>query len=415
MSSQSQQNMREKRLQHQLEIQSLQIERLLSQHNVSARVEGGSVRPQAIRFDLQMGMSQSVERLKSLKDDLLRSLGGAAVNFGQENGRLSVEIDREEVPVPLLELLPMLDEYPPLTALLGLAEDERPILLNFSEEDMTHILIAGDPGAGKSNLIRTMAISLAMKTRQSQLQFVICHPGTEMSTSNLLAPLSYLPHMLASVVKSPEETTHLFRFLNDEMAYRREQGIKTPTILLVVDGLVQVLEASNGELQQPFTKLLRHGADVGIHLVLATSRPKDERIARWLKSDLPVRIVGQVGDTDAAYAATGVADSQAEYLLGSGDFIATGNGEKLRFQAAFIGDYDLHLVIDELHRKRPPAILAKMVSTRPSVELNETAVSDHKSQPFVYDGKEVSLDVSTAKVVYPKPQVRLPVPEKEEK
>ncbi len=80
-----------------------------------------------------------------------------------------------------------------------------------------------------------------------------------------------------------------------------------------------------------------------------------------------------------------------------------------------MGDYDLHLVIDELHRKRPPAILAKMVSTRPSVELNETAVSDHKSQPFVYDGKEVSLDVSTAKVVYPKPQVRLPVPEKEEK
>ncbi len=415
MGQQSQREMRERRLRHQLEIQSMQIERVFSQHDVPAKVAGGTVQPQAIRFDLQMGLAQGLERLKALKDDLMRSFGGSGVRFGQENGRFNVEVDRQEdVPVPLLDLLPLIDELPPVTAVMGLAEDERPVLLNFTEEDMTHILIAGDAGAGKTTLLRTIAISLAMHNRQSQLQMLICHPAAAESGGDLLEPLSYLPHMLASVVKSPAEIGHVFDFLLDEMTYRQEQHVQAPTVVVMVDQVVAVLEAADGQLQKPLTRLLRHGADVGIHLVLTTKRPKDDALVRWLKVDLPVRLVGQVADEGTAYAASGVPDSQAEYLLGSGDFLAVGNGQMTRFQAAYIGDYDLHLTLEELHRKRPPALLAQSVSTRPRVDEPETAVSKHSPQPFVYDGREVSLDVSAAKVVYPRPQVRLLRPDEED-
>lgn len=414
MAPQIHQDMRERRLRHQLEIQALQIERLLSKHDVQGRVAGGSVQPQAIRFDLQMGLTQGWGRLRGLKDDLVRVLGGSGVHLGQENGRISVEIDRQEdIPVPLLDLLPLLETLPPLTAVLGLAEDERPVLLNLVEEDMTHILLAGDEGAGKTTLLRTLALSLALHNRQSQLQMLICRPAKAARGDELLEPLNYLPHMLASVVKTPPEIEQVVTFLLEEMAYRQKQYIRRPAIVVMVDQIVQVLEESGGKLQQPMTRLLRRGPEAGLHLILTTSRPRDEKLVSWLKSDFPVRIVGQIGEPEKAYAAAGMPDSQAEYLLGQGDFLAVGNGEMMRFQAAFIGDYDLHMTLDDLHRMRPPALLAQAVSLRPKVETAGTAVTDHANQHFVYDGKDVSLDFSSAKPIYPRPQVRLHEPKEE--
>lgn len=404
------QEMRERRLRHQLEIQSMEIERVLSQHDVPGRVAGGSVRPQAIRFDLQVGLAQGFERLKVLKDELVQVFGGSKVYLGRENGRLSVEVDRQEdVPVPLLDLMSLLEDLAPLTAVMGLSEDGRPVLLNLAEEDMTHILIAGDSGAGKTALLRTMALSLAMRNRQSQLQLLACQPGVTKG-AELLEPLSYLPHMLASVVKTPAETLQVFHFLQEEMTYRQKQHIQSPTIVVLVDHIVKVIEESDGTLQKPITRLLRRGAESGIHLIFTTSRPKAEPLTGWLKADLPVRIVGHFTDVEDAHAASGLPDSDAEYLLGEGDFLAVGNGDKLRFQATYIGNYDLHMTLDDLHRKRPPALLAQKMNMRPKLEESERAAVNHPDQPFVYDGKAVSLDVSSAKVVFPKPQVRLQEP-----
>jgi S-DNA-T family DNA segregation ATPase FtsK/SpoIIIE len=323
--------------------------------------------------------------------------------LGGDDGRFTVEVDhQEDVPVPLLELLPLLPEAPPLTAVLGLAEDGRPVLLNLAEEDMTHILVAGGAGAGKTALLRTIALSLARHNRQSQLQMLVCHPDNDENGRQLLEPLNYLPHMLASVVKSAPEVGQLFNFLSDEMGYRQQQQVRTPTIVVLVDQIVQLLEMGEGPLHKSVARLLRRGADVGIHLVLTTSRPQDDKLARWLKADLPVRIVGQVADPETAQVASGAPHSQAEYLLGAGDFLAVGNGEMIRFQAAYIGEYDLHLLLDELHRKRPPALLAQMVNTRPALEREETP---RAAQPFIYDGKTVDLDVSAAKTVYSPPRI----------
>ena len=51
------------RLQHQLQLQSEQIERVFSQHQFSTQVAGGTVRPSLISFDLNSSLSQGWERL----------------------------------------------------------------------------------------------------------------------------------------------------------------------------------------------------------------------------------------------------------------------------------------------------------------------------------------------------------------
>jgi hypothetical protein len=72
---------KEERLRNQLELQSRQIERVFSTHQVSARVAGGQIETQSIRFDLQSHLESGLHRLRGLKRDLLSVLGVADVNL----------------------------------------------------------------------------------------------------------------------------------------------------------------------------------------------------------------------------------------------------------------------------------------------------------------------------------------------
>jgi DNA segregation ATPase FtsK/SpoIIIE-like protein len=68
-----QDELQERRLQHQLEIQSMQIEHVFNRHQVDAHVAGGTVKPRLISFNLQTQLATGLERLKVLTDDLMHT------------------------------------------------------------------------------------------------------------------------------------------------------------------------------------------------------------------------------------------------------------------------------------------------------------------------------------------------------
>jgi DNA segregation ATPase FtsK/SpoIIIE-like protein len=128
---------------------------------------------------------------------------------------------------------------------------------------------------------------------------------------------------------------------------------------------------------------------VGIHCVLSCTSPETAVLDNQIRANLPVRLVGQVVDEGAAQAATGLSDTQAEYLLGQGDFLAVVGGEANHFQAAFIGDYDLHMCLDNLHRQQPLPLLARPAHLRPM--LTQEIGSQDEPQSFQFDGWEITL------------------------
>lgn len=388
---------REARLQHQLQVQSEQIERVLSQHQLSAQIAGGTVRPRLISFDLNASLAQGWERLSRLTHELKSALNVPEVRLSREDGQLKLHITRPEAPpVALLDLLPMMPDLPPVTAVLGLDEVGRPVLLDFDNPDITHVLISGEQDAGKTTLLRSLAVSLAVKNKQSRLQLLVIDPETADSRRSytVLEPLSFLPHMLAGISYRLDEAIEVLSFLHGEMEYRRQQRAKLPTIVLLVDKIVHLLEVGGESVAQPLQALLRYGAEAGIHCVLSTRRPDTAVITNQLRANLPVRLVGQMPDEETARTATGLLDSQAEYLLGQGDFLAVVGGEINHFQAAYIGDYDLHMCLDELHRNRPQPLLAKPLSVRPSlpdVADDEITELPDSAQSFHYDGWDISF------------------------
>ncbi|MCP4427454.1 MAG: DNA translocase FtsK [Chloroflexi bacterium] len=381
---------RQERLRHQLEVQSQQIERILSQHQLSAHIAGGRVQPRSISFDLNAPIAQGWKRLRNLTRELKVALNAPDVRLDREEGQWRLHITRqEEPPVELLDLLPLLPDLPPVTAALGLAEDGRPILLDFDNPDVTHVLVAGQSGAGKTTLLRTLALSLALKNRQSQLQLLVVDSETAHA---ILEPLSYLPHMLTGISYHLEEAVEILDFLRGEMAYRQQQEATRPMIVVLIDKITHLLETDQGAATDALTELLQHGADVGIHFVLSTRRPDTAALDNLFRASLPVRLVGQVQDEQEANAAAGIAGTQAEYLLGKGDFLAVVGGEATHFQAAYIGDYDLHLCLENLHRNRPQPLLAQRASIRPTLSP-ETATPDREApQNFSFDGRAVELD-----------------------
>ncbi|MCZ7674058.1 MAG: hypothetical protein M5U34_46500 [Chloroflexi bacterium] len=113
--------------------------------------------------------------------------------------------------------------------------------------------------------------------------------------------------------------------------------------------------------------LLQRGGKAGIHLILTTAEPHSRLLDSHLKVYLPIRIAGQVENRAQAIAATGIEGSEADYLLGRGDFLLVNNRQMTYFQAAYVGDYDLHLSLTQLHQTGGYSILAQPFLVRPTV------------------------------------------------
>lgn len=350
--------MKEERLRHQLELQSRQIEKVFSHHQLPAQVAGGQVQSRQIRFDLHAQIEAGVELLRKLKQDLLAVLGATLIH---DEGGWSINVSRsDDVPVALLDIMPLLKEVPPVTAVLGLVEDGSPLLTGLKKDDLMHTLIAGKLGAGKTTLLRTIAISLAMNNRQHKLQLAIIAPSKHQAKPNsILNPLSLLPHMLFPIAETEDECMATLDFLVDELAYRLEQKMTTPSIIVLIDELSLLMDEGGGMVKDMLLPILQKGPEVGIHLIMTTEEPQSELMTPAMRASVPLRLVGQCENELDAKAGAGIGGTQAEYLLGAGDFLAVVEDAVVHFQAASIGDYDLHLTLDTLQRNRPRPVIAK--------------------------------------------------------
>lgn len=378
--------MQEKRLQYQLEIQSRRIENVLSKHDVAARVAGGFVQPRWIRFDLAAHVGSSLDRLREIKQELLTALGASDGELAPHAGGWQLHVARtEDAPVSLLDLMTITPSLPPLTLLLGLDEHGRALHWQLSPDELPHLLVAGVDNAGKTSLLRSIALSLALQHRQSQLQLVVLDGSTagKFETFTSLEPLSLLPHVLSPVAYDVDDYRELLDFLSGECLYRQDQQMDTPKIVVMIDEVLKLLQSDSKRqaMSENISLLLQRGPAVGIHLLLTTSDPEAEQLNSSFRMNMPGRIVGKMHHATQAAAAADLPGTQAEFLLGQGDFLAVLDGELTHFQAAYIGEYDLQLTLEALNRRRPQPLLAQQIQME-QLGIRQERLQDTSSQTF---------------------------------
>ena len=375
-----------KRLQHELELQTGQLRRVLAEHQLDGRMVAGELHHERggrrTFFDvLDAGLAQ----VKALTQDLQKVFRESAVQVEEQDGRLQIYLAGEQPPVPLLDVLAALPEVPPLTAVLGWTAADQPVLLNLTSEEATHLLIAGQVGAGKTTLLRSIALSLALHNRERNVQLVLIdgrlYPTPPSHTT--LHSFNYLPHMLTPVVEDLQSARDTLLFLVDEVQHRQSQRVQTPAIVVMVDHVVSLLEQGGRELLHALTYLLRQGGAVGMHLLLATRRPTSPHLNDLYDAYLPARLVGRVANAAEAEIAADALNSGAENLRGMGDFVAVVGNLSTHFQAAAVSEYDLHYALEELYEHRPPVVVALPFNPRPHKIIAEPPA--RYSTPMVWE------------------------------
>ncbi|MGD2144580.1 MAG: DNA translocase FtsK, partial [Anaerolineae bacterium] len=162
-----------------LDFQADRIETVLRTHRISARVTGGTVTPRWVRFQVLPAVGTRISKIRGLSEELAAALNTSNCRVARRGAALDVEIPRDDPqPVRLLPLYDQLDtdEIPPTTAILGLAGDGAPLLIRLPSPDVAHVLVAGTTGSGKTVLLRSIVLSLAMTNRPSEMTMLLVDP-----------------------------------------------------------------------------------------------------------------------------------------------------------------------------------------------------------------------------------------------
>jgi S-DNA-T family DNA segregation ATPase FtsK/SpoIIIE len=272
------------------------------------------------------------------------ALGAEDVRVARDGESIAVEVPRADAePVRLLPLLRSLTALPALTACLGITDDGRPLLLRLPSADVAHVLVAGTTGSGKTELIRSLLVSLALTNRQSRLQLALIDPK-----QRGLLPLAGLPHLMDAVATDAAMAQSLLERLVAEMERRDREGVSSPRIIVAVDELLDVLQTGGKPVEALLTRIAQRGREAGLHLVAGAQKPSSTALGPMLKANFPVRLVGRVGSAEDARVASGVAGTNAEKLLGRGDFVLVAAGQTLRFQAAWLPAVDWPEVVESM-------------------------------------------------------------------
>ncbi|MEZ4711701.1 MAG: DNA translocase FtsK [Caldilineaceae bacterium] len=342
-----------------LEMQADRIEEVLARHKVQGRVHGGTVTPRLIKFEMAAQIGTKVNKVAGLAEEFALALGAREARVYREGSKISVEVPRDEPePVRLLPLCESLRQVPPHTAVLGVDHGGAPLLLRLTAPDVTHVLIAGTTGSGKTALARTLLTSLAMHNRQAELQLVLIDPK-----GRGFGALTRLPHVLGGMEQSNEEAVARLRWLVQEMERRDRHNVSRPILVVAIDELADLIQTGGKVVEAAIARLAQRGREAGIHLVACTQKPTASLIGSATAANFPVRLVGSVSSKDEARYATGAADSGAEKLEGKGDFLLVTKGELVRFQSAWMGPSDLKTVVAKMYAPRERPRTAEAVAT----------------------------------------------------
>ncbi len=252
-----------------LEQQADQIESALNEIQVPARVGGGVVKEDRVRYHLAPAIGVHADDLMRAMDHVSASLGGVDVRYIWEAQEQMIEVAFSRgKELRLLPLMHSLDGLHALQAVVGMEANGRPLLLDFTRKNTWGMFIAAPKGAGKSELLRAVLVSLALTSRRSEVNFI----GIDLGGREL-AILDALPHTLSAVATDASCAGELLLWVCEEIEQRRFSGFNKPHLVLFIDDLNRLLQAVGVNGVGLLKAVIDDGQHAGIHVVAAYRPP----------------------------------------------------------------------------------------------------------------------------------------------
>ncbi|MFI6288741.1 type VII secretion protein EccCa [Streptomyces sp. NPDC051018] len=242
---------------------------------------------------------------------------------------------------------------------IGVGEDGVPVMLDLKEaaqEGMgPHGLCVGATGSGKSELLRTLVLGLAVTHSSETLNFVLA----DFKGGATFAGMSQMPHVAAVITNLADDLTLVDRMgdsirgeLNRRQEMLRDAGNYAnihdyekaraagaplqpiPSLVLVIDEFSELLTAMPDFIEM-FVQIGRIGRSLGVHLLLASQRLEEGRL-RGLETYLSYRVGLRTFSAAESRAALGVPDAYTLPNVPGSGYLKYGTDEMVRFKAAYV-------------------------------------------------------------------------------
>jgi len=378
---------------------ALLLETKLEEFGIEATVETVLPGPVVTRFEIQPAPGTKASKITNIAQDIARSLSVSSVRVVEViEGKSVVGIEIPNTNRKMVRLTEILSSNAfktstsNLTLALGHDIAGKPVVVDLAK--MPHLLVAGTTGSGKSVGVNAMLLSLLFKSDPKDVRLILIDPKMlELSVYD------GIPHLLTPVITDMTDASNGLRWCVVEMDRRYKlmslMGVRNlagfnkkikeaadngkqilnpllegqeeyleelPSIVVVVDEFADMMMLVGKKVEHLIARIAQKARAAGIHLILATQRPSVDVITGLIKANIPTRIGFQV--SSKIDSRTIIDQGGAEQLLGYGDmlYLPPGVGVPIRVHGAFVGDDEVHRVVNDWKSRAEPDYIDSIVN-----------------------------------------------------
>jgi S-DNA-T family DNA segregation ATPase FtsK/SpoIIIE len=314
--------------------------------------------PRFIRYKLKPDFSKKVTVTKIQKRalDLQVAMNLPDIPLIQaQAGYVSIDIPRKvRKPLTLGEVMRKAASTRPASKVafpIGMAIDGTIVWINLNDPASPSILVGGTSGSGKSVLLRSILIALAINANPDELKFSLID-----SKHVSFQDLSDIPHIDGDIIVENSIAIEKLRELVEEMNQRysafkkvkafdingyQEKGYQVPHHVVMIDEYADLIidKQTKNDLETTIQKLGQKGRAAGIHLILATQRPDARIVTPLIKANLQLKVALKV--TTPSNSNIIIDQPGAECLIGRGDMLIAGSVPVKRLQGPIASKTDI--------------------------------------------------------------------------
>ncbi|MGX1886338.1 type VII secretion protein EccCa [Streptomyces sp. NPDC055287] len=303
---------------------------------------------------------------------------------------------------------------------IGVGETGEPVMLDLKEASQEgmgpHGLCVGATGSGKSEVLRTLVLGLAVTHSSETLNFILADfkggatfagmvdmPHTAAVITNLADDLTLVDRMRDSIMGEMQRRQELLRTagnyanIHDYEKARAAGAALEPlaSLVIVLDEFSELLTAKPDFIDM-FIQIGRIGRSLGVHLLLASQRLEEGKL-RGLDTYLSYRIGLRTFSAAESRTAIGVPDAYHLPSIPGSGYLRYDTDTMVRFKAAYVSGAYHGEGPSRVHRStqlRPALFSAQHVALPPQPVIEEPEADNRVDDALA----DTVLDVIVAKM-----------------